>query len=79
MRGDALMHLKRAMKYFFEHAFVQKTKKLIYRSGSNRNNDDDENNIRKITVASATVVHECMYVLVCSMPYTQFLKSPIYK
>ena len=50
MRGDALMQLKRAMKYFFEHAFVKKTKKLIYRSGSNRNNDDDENNIRKITV-----------------------------
>ena len=75
------MHLKRAMKYFFEHAFVQKTKKLIYRSGSNRNNDDDENNIRKIYSYCYTVpvVHECMYVLVCSMPYTQFLKSPIYK
>ena len=48
------MHLKRAMKYFFEHACVQKTKKLFYRSDSNMNNDDDENNIRKI--------HECTYV-----------------
>ena len=56
------MHLKRAMKYFFEHACVQKTKKLFYRSDSNMNNDDDENNIRKIHMNVCITV-----VLVCSM------------